>query len=91
MKSIILLFLFCGMFMIVHGIYEQKINEIEKNPRIEYKFVPRTYYDEQLSMESSFGEKYDRMFQTASPWFDNNVGAGLDVLKTDVRTNNSKR
>ena len=85
MKSIIILLLFCGMFMIIHGVYEQKFKELNDNPRVEYKFVPRTYYDEQLSSENTFGTKFSSMFDHASPWFDNNVGSGLDTVKTDLK------
>lgn len=84
MKSFIILLLFVGMFMIIHGIYEQKLKELQDNPRVEYKFVPRSYYDEQLSLDESFGSKFKSMFNHASPWFDRTVGEGLDAVKTDA-------
>jgi hypothetical protein len=83
MKSFIVLLLFCGMFMIVHGVYEQRLEQATAIQKVEYKFVPRTYYDEQLSMESTFGSKLNGIFDNASPWFDNNVGEGLDTMKMD--------
>lgn len=47
MKSIVLLLLQLGIIMIVMGYYR----EYSKcpNPIIEYRFIPRTFYDEQLS------------------------------------------
>lgn len=86
MKPLILLFMFVGMFLIVNGIYEQKLKAAENNKRVEYRFVPRTFYDEQLSYNSGdVTLKTANMFNHASPWFDRNVGAGLDVLKTDAK------
>lgn len=84
MKAFILLLLFIGLFMILNGIYEQKIKAIQEHKQVEYKFVPRTYYEEQLM--NSYGDitnKMANMFNKASPWFDQNVGSGLDVLKND--------
>ena len=48
MKTIIFLFLFIGMFMIVHGIYEEKYDKLRKKTQVKYKFIPRTYYDDFL-------------------------------------------
>jgi hypothetical protein len=49
MKTIIFMFLFIGMFMIVHGIYQEKYEKLKKDVRVKYKFIPRTYYDEMLT------------------------------------------
>lgn len=84
MKAIILLLLFIGMFMVVHGIYEQKLKAAEANKQIEYKFVPRTYYEEQIMAgEGDVTTKMADIFDKASPWFDQYIGAGLDSNKTD--------
>lgn len=60
--------LFIGIFFIANGVYEQKIKKIEENPKVVYKFVPRTYYDEQLFGESVSSKMAD-MFQSNQPWF----------------------
>lgn len=48
MQTIIVLFMFVGMFLIMQGMYEQRLAALEKNVRVEYRFIPRTYYEEQL-------------------------------------------
>lgn len=72
------------MFMVISGIYEQKLKAVTESKTIEYKFIPRTYYDEQLeAQEGQVTRKMASMFDKASPWFDQAVGSGLDMLKTD--------
>ena len=43
MKLIIFLFLLLGMFLLIQGIYEEKINNIKKQVKVEYRYVPRSY------------------------------------------------
>lgn len=83
MKAVILLLMFIGMFMIVNGIYEQKLQAVESKTKIEYRFIPRSYYEEQLSGQSDVTDKMGDMWSRASPWFDQMVGSGLDGLKSD--------
>ncbi len=69
MKIFIVLILFVGMSMIIHGIYEEKYRELEKNVRVEYRFLPRTLYEEQLgAQEPNLVGKFKNMFQSDSPW-----------------------
>ena len=69
MKIVIVILLFVGMSMIIHGVYEEKFKEIEKNVRVEYRFLPRTLYEEQLSREEpNLTGKFSNMFQSDSPW-----------------------
>ena len=76
MKSLILLLLFVGMFMIVNGIYEENLNALQSQKEIEYKFIPRTYYDEQTYSKPGDLQAKMNIFDTASPWFDQ-VGSGI--------------
>jgi|UniRef100_A0A6C0BQF9 hypothetical protein len=62
MKTIIFIFLFLGMLMIVHGIYEEKIEKIKKDVRVKYKFIPRTYYDEFLMNDKHTSQSSKAMF-----------------------------
>lgn len=80
MKSILVLILFLGMFMITHGIYEQKIKDAEKNKKIEYKFIPRSLYEEQMN-NPAFNVTLGNMFDTdyADPWADINR---INILPT---------
>jgi hypothetical protein len=75
MKTLIYLLLFVGTLMIVHGIYEEKYDQLKKDVRVKYKFIPRTYYDEFL-MHDNYTSK------VASAMFDNipdTRSAGLPI------------
>lgn len=72
MKAFIVFLLFLGAFFIMQGIYEQKVKSIEKNKRIEYRFIPRTYLEEQMS-DGNVSEKMQSIFGTSNPWFERNV------------------
>lgn len=83
MKSIIFFLFFVGMILVIHGIYQQKYSELEKNLRVEYRFIPRTYYDEQLS-DSTVSAQFKNMFSKESPWYDRNISiGGPPDLKTE--------
>jgi hypothetical protein len=69
MKIFIVITLFVGMSLIIHGVYEEKYREIEKNVRVEYRFLPRTLYEEQLGQQDpNLIGKFSNMFQSDSPW-----------------------
>jgi len=70
MKSLVMLLMFAGMFMVAHGVYQEKLRAVEQEVRVEYRFIPRTYYEEQLSNSDLMGT-LDNMFETTgSPWLD---------------------
>jgi hypothetical protein len=72
MRSVVI-FLFCfGIILIIHSIYDQKYKAIQNNVRVEYRFIPRTYYDEQLS-SIPVSSMFKNMFDKESPWFDRNI------------------
>jgi len=72
--------------MIVIGIYEEKLKVAENNVKVEYKFIPRTYYEEQLS-NSDLSMKVASMFNKESPWYDRTIGAidDLPQRKNDLQ------
>jgi hypothetical protein len=72
MKAFIVFLLFIGVILIIHGISEQKIKAIEKNKRIEYRFIPRTYLEEQIS-DNNLSGKLNSMFVGNNPWMDRNA------------------
>jgi hypothetical protein len=72
MKSVIFFLMVVGMFMVMHGIYEQKYKALQSNRRVEYKFLPRTYYEEQIG-DTDVAGKFKTMFSKESPWFERNV------------------
>jgi hypothetical protein len=73
MKTFIVLVLFIGIFMITHGIYEQKLKAMSNDKKIVYKFIPRTYYEEQLS-DNNVMNKLGGMFSNDSTWIQNSLG-----------------
>jgi hypothetical protein len=52
---------FFGIILVVHGIYEEKFQKIKNNVKIQYRFVPRSYYDEQV-FSSQFSSKFSNIF-----------------------------
>lgn len=64
MKSVVMLLLFIGTLLIVHTIYEQKLAEAKKQRKIEYRFIPRTLYDEQVG-EPTVSNNFAPMFAKA--------------------------
>lgn len=72
MKAFVLFFFVIGLFLIMHGMYEEKIRAIEKDKKIEYRFIPRTYLEEQLA-DTNVSGKMASMFTKESPWFERTV------------------
>jgi len=52
---------FFGIILIIHGIYEEKFKKIKDNVKIQYRFVPRSYYDEQI-FSNQFSSKFSNIF-----------------------------
>lgn len=75
MQSVVVVLLFIGMVLVMHGIYEERIASALKNVKVEYRFVPRTYYEEQLAGKD-LSPSIKTMFTagSADPWFDTSVG-----------------
>lgn len=67
MNSVVVLLLFVGMAMVIHGIYEEKVRTLQQDVRIEYRFIPRTLYEEQMDTADLAG-RYKSMFARAEPW-----------------------
>jgi hypothetical protein len=65
MKLLILLVFFFGIILVVHGIYQEKFQKIKDNKKIEYRFVPRSYYDEQI-FSSQFSSKFSNIFDESN-------------------------
>ena len=67
MRVLITLLLFVGIALIIHSVYEEKFQRIQKQVRVEYRFLPRTLYEEQMEQTGSLG-KFNKMFKAESPW-----------------------
>jgi hypothetical protein len=67
MQSFVVLALFVGMALVMHGIYEERVHRMEKDVRVEYRFIPRSLYDEQLAATDLEGQ-FKNMFEKQEPW-----------------------
>ena len=63
MKSFAVLALFVGMFMATVGIYEQRLREAAESPKVEYRFIPRTAYEEQVPDAPGTAAMFSSMFE----------------------------
>ena len=65
MKSVIVLLCFIGIVAIIIGY----INQIKQcpPPRIEYRYIPRTFEDEQND-PVKVSKLFNNMFEEPSPW-----------------------
>lgn len=83
MQSLVVLFLFVGVVLVMQGFYEERLKIAVKDVKIEYRFVPRTYYEEQLSGMDDIGPSIKTMFtkESPDPWFDNSVGKNIGDTK----------
>lgn len=89
MKSIIVFLFFVAAFMIIAGVYEQKLEVAQQNKKIEYRFIPRTFLEEQMGNGGTVSDKFGTMFDNESPWFDRTVGPILDIQKPWAGTDSS--
>jgi hypothetical protein len=81
MRAIITLLFFIGMFMIVAGVYEQRFRTMNKLVRTEYKFVPRTMYDEAYGGTTDLNAVFKSNFASVDPWTEKTSG-GVERLPT---------
>lgn len=72
MNTILAFIFFTGIFFIIHGIYDQKYKSLLKNNRIEYRFIPRTYLEDQMN-NTAITSNFDTLFASDSPWFERNI------------------
>jgi len=65
MKSLIVFFIFMGVIFILIG--QKYNNEFCPPPRIEYRYIPRSFEQEQMDRVPILAT-YGKMFTRASPW-----------------------
>lgn len=68
MKALVILLLFTGMVIVLHSIYDEKLKRAQKQVKVEYRFLPRTLYEEQLSNTDVVGQ-FQSMFSKSTPWY----------------------
>ncbi len=64
MRGLITLLFIIGMFLVTTGIYEQKVIDALAAKRVEYRFIPRTLYEEQMDATAVTNATQD-MFRDA--------------------------
>ena len=84
MGFIVFALLIIGVFLIIHGVYEDKYQQLKKQVKVEYRFVPRTYYEDQL-FDSQFTSKMAPMFDEDEQWYDRNVGRDIGFDRKKMR------
>ena len=67
MQPFVVLALFVGMALVMHGIYEEKVKRAESDVRVEYRFIPRTLYEEQMASSDLAGQ-FKNMLERDAPW-----------------------
>lgn len=67
-SMVIILLFFIGSFIVIHSIYEEKLKKERENVKIEYRFLPRTVYEEQMAQSNVLGH-FKSMFNKSSPWY----------------------
>ena len=68
MKALVILFIFLGMVIVLHSIYEEKLSRAQKQVKVEYRFLPRTLYEEQMANTDVIGQ-FQSMFTRSTPWY----------------------
>ena len=66
-KAIVLLIVFLGILFIAISIVRVQSGLVEKKPEIEYRYIPRSFGEEQLE-PVYVSEIFETMFSQPSPW-----------------------
>lgn len=61
MKAIAIFFLFIGILLIIQGYYSNK--SVCEKEKVVVKYVPRSFYEEQMKPEESLQTFYKSMFE----------------------------
>lgn len=59
-----------GVIMITVGYMDNKVKEVKQERKIEYRFVPRTIYDDQIK-PVNLNDTFSAMFSNIDPIFEN--------------------
>lgn len=60
MGNVAIVLLFVGVLMVLSAVHEQRVRELKENKQIQYRFIPRSIYDEQMS--TAVSSLYKNMF-----------------------------
>jgi hypothetical protein len=68
-KGIVILIVFIGLMLIITDVIRVKAGLVDKEPEIIYRYIPRTFEDEQLN-PVFVTDIFETMFSQPSPWAD---------------------
>lgn len=66
-KTIIMLIIFFGILLVVIDIVRIQAGLVDKKPKIIYRYIPRTFEEEQLD-PVAISDIFETMFSQPSPW-----------------------
>ena len=69
MKSLSLLVLILGIVFITVGYMDNKVDNLKDEKKIEYRFVPRSIYDDQIR-PANLSQTFSTMFSDIDPIFE---------------------
>ena len=69
MKSLSLLILIVGIVFVTVGYMDNKVKQTKSEKKIEYRFVPRSIYDEQIK-PTDLNDTFSTMFSDIDPIFE---------------------
>lgn len=78
MQSVVVVLLFIGLILVMQGVFEERVAAATRDVKVEYRFVPRTYYEEQLA-GNDLSPSIKTLFTSGSadPWFDKSIGRDI--------------
>ena len=69
MQSLSLLVLIIGIVCVTVGYMDNKVKQTKTEQKIEYRFVPRSIYDEQIK-PANLSDTFSTMFSDIDPIFE---------------------
>lgn len=88
MNLLVTVFLFTGLVMVIHSIYEEKYKRLKREVRVEYRFIPRTLYEEQMAQTDVSG-MFKTMFNEPAPWYGEAKVPGAPPPNERAKNNNN--
>ncbi len=61
-----------GILMVIQGVYNDKLKMVKERVKVEYRFVPRSYYDEMV-FSKQFATLTDDLYNNEDQWSSRNI------------------
>jgi len=72
-----------GMYMVIQGIFDEKYDALLNNQKVEYRFVPRSYYEEQM-FNKQFTDQLAPIFDEDDQWYYRTTGRNMGVDRKKI-------